>query len=207
MAILRKLVTILSLGAIAAFLLVSEAAAAQKTTASPGVVFSASGEPSAFSCKNTTCSGPAQFGFWIWCTTPSSTSNGDCRGSMFFYNITRSAVQVTGTVILTGTTATITVSSATTATVGVGCTLVNNSLVSGHSNTVTVTCDATSWSKPGPSGVSTTKADAIVKIINSPNETSFLQRSVKPEGLQRVWEQLMLASIDCETGHKAARRG
>lgn len=206
MAILRKLVT-LSLGAIAAFLMVSEAATAQKTTASPGIVFSASAEPSSFSCKNTTCFGPAQFGFWIWCTTPSSTSNGDCRGSMFFYNIARSAVQVTGTVILTGTTATITVSSATTAAVGVGCTLVNNSLVSGRSNAVTVTCDATSWNKPGPSGVSTTKADAIVKIINSPTETSSLQRSLDPERQQRVWARLTLVSIDCETGHNATRRG
>jgi hypothetical protein len=83
---------------------------------------------------------------------------------MFFYNIQPVAVQVTGGVTLTGTTATITVSSATTAAMGVVCTLVNNSFLSGSSNTVTVTCDGTSWGKPGPSGVSTTKADAIVQV-------------------------------------------
>ena len=207
MATLRNLVTVLFWGAMAAFLMFTQSAAGQKTTASPAIVFSASAEPSSFSCKNATCSGPAQFGFWIWCTAPSSTSNGDCRGSMFFHNIAPSAVQVTGTAALTGTTATITVSSATTAAVGVACTLVNNSLVSGRSNTVTVTCDATSWTKPGPSGASTTKADAIVKIINSPNETSSLQRSIDPERHQRASARLTLVSIDSETGRNAGSRG
>lgn len=174
MATLRNFVTVLFLGAIAAFLMFSQGAAAQKSTTSPGIVFSANAEPSSFDCKNTTCSGPAQFGFWIWCTAPSSTSSGDCRGSVFFYNIQPFAVQVTGGVTLTRTTATITVSSATTAAIGVACTLVNNSFLSGRSNTVTVTCDGTSWSKPGPSGVSTTEADAVVKIVNRPNEISSL---------------------------------
>ncbi len=179
MATLRNLLTILVIGlfigAIAAFVMVTQAAAGpQQTPTSPGIVFSANAEPSSFSCKNTTCSGPGQFGFWIWCTAPTSTSSGDCRGSMFFYNIQPHAVQVAGGVTLTGTTATMTVSSASTAAIGVGCTLTNNSLLSGRSNTVTVTCDATSWSKPGPSGASTTKADAIVKILNRPNETSSL---------------------------------
>ena len=158
---------------------VSQSAAAAKSTASPGIVFSASAEPSTFSCKNTTCSGPAQFGFWIWCTAPSSTSSGNCRGSMFFLNLESIAVQVTGAVTLTGTTATISVSSPTTAAIAVACTLVNNSLVSGRNNTVTVTCDGASWTKPGPSGSSTTNADAIVQIINRPNETSSLQRPLK----------------------------
>ena len=158
---------------------VSRSAAAAKSTASPGVVFSASGEPSTFSCKNTTCSGPAQFGFWIWCTAPSSTSSGNCRGFMFFHNLEPIAVHVTGAVTLTGTTATISVSSPTTAAIAVACTLVNNSLVSGRNNTVTVTCDGASWTKPGPSGSSTTNADAIVQIINHPNETSSLQRPLK----------------------------
>ena len=167
MATLRNFVIILFFGAIAAFLIASQAAAAQQSTTSPGIIFSASAEPSSFSCKNTTCSGQAQFSFWIWCTAPNSTSSGDCRGSMFFHDIARSAVQVTGAVTLTGTTATITVSSSSTAPLGVACTLVNNSVLSGRSNTVTVTCNATSWTKPGLSGASTTKADAIVKIINS----------------------------------------
>lgn len=176
MAILRNLLTALSLVAIAAFLMITQAAALPTPTTSPAIIFSASAEPSSFSCKNTTCSGPAQFGFWIWCTAPSSTSNGDCRGSMFFHNIQPSAVQVTGVVTLTGTTATLTVSSATSDAMAVACTLVNNSLVSGRSNTVTVTCDGTSWTKPGPSGVSTTNADAIVRIVSRPNQTSSLLR-------------------------------
>lgn len=212
MATLRNFVVVLFLGEIAAFLMVFQAAAAQKPTTSPGIVFSANAEPSAFSCRNTTCSGPAKFDFWIWCTAPSSTSNGDCRGSMFFHNIAPSAVQVTGVATLTGTTATLTVSSATTAPVAVACTLVNNSLVSGRSNTVTVTCDSTSWTKPGPSGASTTNADAIVRIVNRPNETSSLggpneSFGTLAEKLQRVPARLKLASIDCETGHKATRRG
>jgi hypothetical protein len=91
---------------------------------------------------------------------------------MSFYDIGPSAVQVTGAVTLTETTATITVSSAATAAVGVACTLVNNSVLSGRSNTVTVTCDATTGTKPGPSGASTTKADAIVKIVNRLTEIS-----------------------------------
>lgn len=104
MATLRNLVIILFiglfLGAIAAFLIVPQAAAAPEATTSPGIVFSANAEPSSFSCKNTTCSGPAQFGFWIWCTAPSSTSSGNCRGFMFFYNIEPYAVHVTGTATL-----------------------------------------------------------------------------------------------------------
>jgi hypothetical protein len=207
MATLRNIVTVLFLGAIAALLMVSQAGAAQKTTASPGIVFSANAEPSSFSCENTTCSGPAQFGFWIWCTSPTSTSSGNCRGSMFFYNINPIAVQVTGAVTLTGTTATITVSSPPTATTAVACTLVNNSLVSGRNNTVTVTCDASSWTKPGPGGVSTTKADALVQIINRPNETSFLQRSLEPESYPRDGARMTLVSIDCETRCKAGKRG
>jgi hypothetical protein len=179
MATLRNFVTVLFLGAIAAFVTVSQARADEKTNASPGIVFSASAEPSSFSCKNTTCSGPAQFGFWIWCTAPSSTSSGNCRGSMFFYNIEPIAVQVTGWVTLTGTTATISVSSPTTAAMAVACTLVNKSLVSGRNNTVTVTCDGASWTKPGPSGASTTNADVIVQIINRPNEISSLQRPLE----------------------------
>ncbi len=175
MPTLRNFVMALFLGASGAFLMVSQAAAAPKLTASPGIVFSASAEPSSFSCKNTTCSGPAQFGFWIWCTAPSSTSSGDCRGSMFFYNIKPYAVHVTGTATLTGTTATLTVSSSATSAIAVGCTLVNNSLLSGPNNTVMVTCDGTSWTKPGPSGVSTTKADAIVKIVTPPSEISSVR--------------------------------
>jgi hypothetical protein len=94
---------------------------------------------------------------------------------MFFHNIKPIAVQVTGAVTVTGTTATMTVSSSTTASMAVSCTLVNNSLVPGPSNTVTVTCDGTSWTKPGPRGVSTTKADAIVKIVKPPGEISSLR--------------------------------
>jgi len=161
------------------FVSAARADGAAKSTASPGIVFSASGEPSTFSCKNTTCSGPAQFGFWIWCTAPSFKSSGNCRGSMFFHNLEPFAVQVTGAVTLTGTTATISVSSPTTAAIAVACTLVNNSLVSGSNNTVTVTCDSASWTKPSPSGDSTTNADAIVQIINRPNEISSLQRPLK----------------------------
>jgi hypothetical protein len=59
------------------------------------------------------------------------------------------------------------------------CTLVNNSLVSGRNNTVTVTCYGASWTKPGPTGVSTTNADAIVQIINRPNEISSAQRPLE----------------------------
>jgi hypothetical protein len=171
--------TLMVLGLSLFFVSAARADGAAKSTASPGIVFSASAEPSTFSCKNTTCSGPAQFGFWIWCTAPSSTSSGNCRGSMFFFNIESIAVQVTGAVTLTGTTATISVSSPTTAAIAVACTLVNNSLVSGRNNTVTVTCDGVSRTKPGPSGSSTTNADAIVQIINRPNETSSLQRPLK----------------------------
>jgi hypothetical protein len=206
MATLRNFVTVLFLGAISPSLMFPQAPAATKTTASPGIVFSASAEPSSFSCSNTTCSGPAQFSFWIWCTAPTSTSNGDCRGSMFFYNIAPSAVQVTGTAALTGTTATITISSAKTAAMEVACTLVNNSMVSGPSNTVTVTCGGSSWTKPGPSGASTTKADAIVKIITRPDATSSLQRSLEPEHHQRGWARLTRVSIGCETEGNASRR-
>jgi hypothetical protein len=170
MATLRNLVTFLFFGVITALLMVWQADAAAESTASPGIVFSASAEPSSFYCKNTTCSGPAQFGFWIWCTAPSSTSSGNCRGSMFFYNIKPIAMHVTGAITLTGTTATISVSSPTTAAMAVDCTLVNNSVVSGRNNTVTVTCDGASRTKPGPSGASTTNADAVVQIINRPNE-------------------------------------
>ncbi len=177
-ALILKL-SLVVLGLSLFFVSAARADVAAKSTASPGVVFSASAEPSTFSCKNTTCSGPAQFGFWIWCTAPSSTSSGNCRGFMFFHNLEPIAVQVTGAVTLTGTTATISVSSPTTAAIAVACTLVNNSLVYGRNNTVTVTCDGASWTKPGPSGSSTTNADAIVQIIDRPNETSSLQRPLK----------------------------
>ena len=223
MATLRNIVTALFVGAIAVFLMVAHAAGAQKTKASPGIVFSAKAEPSSFSCKNTTCSGPAQFGFWIWCTSPTATSSGNCRGSMSFYEIGPSAVQVTGAVTVTGTTATVTVSSSATAATAVSCTLVNNSLFFGRNNTVTVTCDASSWTKPGPSGVSTTKADALVQISNRPNETSSLSRpgvlaregeagnsgrfAILSESHQRALARLTLISIDTETGPNATSRG
>src|SRR5260370_35167398 len=147
MATLRNLLTILVIGlfigAIAAFVMVTQAAAGpQQTPTSPGIVFSANAEPSSFSCKNTTGSGPPQFGFWIWCTAPTSTSSGDCRGSMFFYNIQPHAVYVAGAVTLTGTTATMTVSSASTAAVGVGCTLTTNHVLSVRGNNCAGACDA-----------------------------------------------------------------
>src|SRR5258708_591451 len=194
----------------AAFLMVSQAAAAPKPTV-PGILLSASGEPSSFSCKNTACSGPAQFDFWIWCTAPSSTSSGDCRGSMFFYNIKPTAVQVTGAVTVTGTTATMTVSSSTTASMAVACTLLNNSLVPGRSNTVTVTCDVASWTKPGPSGASTTKADAIVKIVMPPSETSSVRVETGdlgffPKATSERGNEWTLISFDREIGRNAGRR-
>jgi len=161
-----------------------EAGAAASPIDSPRIVFSATKEPSSFSCKNTRCSGPEEFGFWISCTAPSSTSLGNCRGSMFFYNIAPIAVPVTGTATLTGSTAKIKVSSPTTAAMAVACTLENNSFFSGPRNTVSVTCDALSWTKPGPSGASTTKADAIVLINNLHNEISSPppSASVSPNG-------------------------
>lgn len=179
MAILRNLAAVLLLGTIAGFLMFPQAEAAANPTAFPQIVFSAAREPSSFSCRNTTCSDPAEFGFWVWCTGPSSTSSGDCRGSLFFFNIAPFTVQVTGTVTLSGTTATISVSSPTTAAIAVACTLVNNSLVSGRNNTVTVTCDGTSGTKPGASGTSTTKADALVQINTPSNATSSLRRSLE----------------------------
>ena len=174
MSALRHPVTVLVFALITGFPTASQAGAAAESTASPHIVFSATAEPSSFSCKNTTCSGPAEFGFWIWCTAPSSTSNGDCTGSMFFYNIVPIAVPVTGSATLTGSTATINVSSPTTAAIAVTCTLVNNSFLSGPRNTVSVTCDALSWTKPGPTGASTTNMDAIVLMSNVPNQTSPL---------------------------------
>jgi hypothetical protein len=181
MVTLRTIVIVLVFGATTALPMLSQSDTAATRTASPAIAFSANAEPSSFSCKNTACSGPAQFGFWIWCTAPSVTSSGDCRGSMFFYNLQPIAVPVTGSVTMTGTTATMTVSSATTAAVAVSCTLVNNSLASGRSNKVTVTCDGTSWSKPGVSGASTTK-DALVHIVNRPTQVSSLFPSLRNRG-------------------------
>jgi hypothetical protein len=77
---------------------------------------------------------------------------------------------------------------------------------------VTVTCDGTSWTKPGPSGASTTNADAIVRIVNRPNDTTSLggpngSFGILSEGHQRAWARLTLNSIDHETRRNASRRG
>ena len=182
MATLRHPVTVLVFALTAGFLTTSQANPAAESTASPQILFSAISEPSSFSCENANCAGPAHFGFWIRCTAPSSTSNGDCSGSMFFYNMKPIAVPVTGAVTLTGMTATVTVSSPATAPTAVYCMLVNNSSLTGRHNTVTVSCDRASWTKPGPSGVSTTNADAIVQIPNRRNEAPrpFHSQSERP---------------------------
>jgi len=84
---------------------------------------------------------------------------------MYFLNILGRNVPVSGTVELSGTTATITAGSATTAPEFIACQLTNLTLNRGPKNIVEVVCKNTS-DMPGPDGSAQTQPDAIVEIMD-----------------------------------------
>jgi hypothetical protein len=72
---------------------------AQQSPNSTQIVFSVTG--ATFDYDTPPSSGDNAFGFWIWCSGPSSTSSysGTCDGSMYFYGISPSTQPVKGTVL------------------------------------------------------------------------------------------------------------
>jgi hypothetical protein len=140
-------------------------AAAQGTST---VIFAATAEPGNF-CKTNCTGAAAHYGFNLSCTTsrsgPGGSSSGSCSGSMYFLNILGRNVPVSGTVELSGNTATITAGSATTAPKFIACQLTNLTLNQGPKNIVEVVCKNTS-EMPGPDGSAQTRPDAIVEIMD-----------------------------------------
>ena len=164
---MRQGAIILSIAAAAVLIGLGEApqAAAQGTST---VIFAATAEPGNF-CKTKCTGAAAHYGFNLSCTAsrsgPGGSSSGNCSGSMYFLNILGRNVPVSGTVEVSGNTATITAGSATTAPEFIACQLTNLTLNRGPKNIVQVVCSNTG-SLPGPDGSAQTQPDAIVEIIN-----------------------------------------
>jgi hypothetical protein len=88
--------------------------------------------------------GTSHFGFWVWCDAGSTSSYGDCRGSIYFYSLAPNAVPVTGSVQPLGAGAyrmTVTAPPSRGFPAGVACTLTNTPPVTnGPANQVTAAC-------------------------------------------------------------------
>jgi hypothetical protein len=111
----------------------------------PQVTFSATSETFDISGGGTT-----HFGFWVWCDAGTTSSYGDCGGTVYFYDLAPNSVPVTGSITSQGaSTYTMTVTSPPSRSfpAGVSCTLTNTPPVThGPANEVTAVCTSPSGS-------------------------------------------------------------
>lgn len=124
------------------------------------IIFSATG--GTFNYDTPPASGDDAFGFWIWCSGPSSSTpyNGECQGSMYFYGISHTLpVDGTATQVSAGQEQfKITVWTPSSAKEQWACTLTNETQPpqQGPNSTIDVTCSS-------PGGTATVTG-AIVTI-------------------------------------------
>jgi hypothetical protein len=125
------------------------AAVASAVAVMAGVPAGASNTPQVtFSVSTATfglsAGGTSHFGFWVWCDAGSTSSYGDCQGSIYFYSLAPNSVPVTGSVqSLSADTYRMSVTSPPSRGFpgGVSCTLTNTPPVTnGPANEVTATC-------------------------------------------------------------------
>lgn len=87
--------TLLAIVAVTGLLLARNGRA--QSSNSTQITFSVTG--GTFNYQTEPSSGDDAFGFWIWCSGPSSSTpySGECQGSMYFYGISTSTLPVDGT--------------------------------------------------------------------------------------------------------------